>query len=49
VLLSYEEYERLCRLEEMYWAGKAQESETEGYLGEKESMTFIRTKVHAET
>lgn len=49
VLLSYEEYERLSRLEESYWAGKAREAEAEGYLGEKESMTFIRTTGRAET
>ncbi len=42
VLLAFKEYERLKQLEDMYWGEKALEAEAEGYIGEKESMKFVR-------
>jgi prevent-host-death family protein len=42
VLLSFEEYEKLKRLEDLYWAKKALKAEKEGYLGEPESLKVIQ-------
>jgi len=41
VLLSIEEYERLTKLENAYWAEKAKAAEAEGYLSESEVKEFI--------
>jgi len=48
VLIAYEEYERLIRIEDAYWAEKAIGAEAEGYVGSAESMAFISGK-HAQT
>jgi len=49
VLLSYNEYERLKRCENEYWAEKAFQAEAEGYIGEAESMKVIQAVDGAET
>jgi prevent-host-death family protein len=49
VLLSYDEYERLKRFENEYWAEKAFQAEAEGYIGESESMKVIQAVDSAET
>lgn len=49
VLLSYDEYERLKRLEDAYWAEKATQAEKEGYIGESESLKFIRESSRVKT
>jgi PHD/YefM family antitoxin component YafN of YafNO toxin-antitoxin module len=42
VLLAFKEYERLKQLEDMYWGERSLEAEAEGYIGEEESMKFVR-------
>jgi len=42
VMISNEEYERLLKLENAYWAEKAAQAEKEGYIGKKESLKIIR-------
>ena len=49
VLLSYDEYERLRRLEDAYWIEKAKQAEKEGFIGIEESMKFIREAAGAKT
>ena len=49
VLLSYKEYERLCRLEDEYWANKALAAEKEGYIGHQESIKVIKDNTGAES
>lgn len=49
VLISYEEYERLRRLEDAYWIEKAKQAEKEGYIGVEESMKLIREATGAKT
>lgn len=44
VLIAFEEYERLTQIEDAYWAEKAARAETDGYVGEEQSMAFIRAK-----
>ena len=41
VLLSAEEYDRLTRLEDVYWGEKAKAAEAEGYLSEVEKNEFL--------
>ncbi len=45
VVVSYEDYKRLTRLEDKYWAEKALEAEKEGFVGEKESLEFLKNKL----
>ena len=45
VVVSYEDYKRLTRLEDMYWVEKALEAEKEGFVGEKESLEFLKTRL----
>lgn len=47
VLLSSEEYDRLLKLENTYWAEKAAQAEAGGYIGKKASMKFIQAAGHA--
>ena len=42
VLISQEMYKKFLALEDAYWAQKALEAETEGYLGEKESGRALK-------
>jgi PHD/YefM family antitoxin component YafN of YafNO toxin-antitoxin module len=44
VLVAFEEYERLTKIEDAYWAEKAARAETDGYVGSEESMAFISKK-----
>lgn len=48
VIMSYEDYERLTRLEDEYWAMKAIKAEKEGYLGPKESEKLLDDLFNAE-
>lgn len=41
VLLSYEMYERLLALEDAYWAERAKQAESEGYLGIEDSAKLV--------
>jgi len=49
VLLSYNEYERLKSFEDAYWAEKALKAESDGYIGQEESLKFIQVANGAET
>jgi prevent-host-death family protein len=49
VILSYDEYERLRRLEDAYWIEKAKQGEKEGFVGVEESMKFIREATSGKT
>lgn len=44
VMLSIKEYERLIALEDAYWAQKALKAEKAGYIGQKGSTKFVRSK-----
>ena len=44
VMLSVKEYERLTALEDAYWAEKALKAEKAGYIGQKESAKFLKSK-----
>jgi prevent-host-death family protein len=44
VLISVEEFERLTRTEDEFWAQKALEAEKEGYTGTQASMAFLMEK-----
>jgi prevent-host-death family protein len=44
VLISIEEFERLTKTEDEFWAQKALASEKEGYVGTKASMDFLMEK-----
>jgi PHD/YefM family antitoxin component YafN of YafNO toxin-antitoxin module len=44
VILSFEEYERLTQIEDAYWAEKASKAEADGYVGQEESLAFLRRK-----
>ena len=47
VLIAFEEYERLTRIEDAYWAEKALRAEADEYVGSEESIAFMSRK-HAE-
>ena len=42
VLISHEMYKKFMALEDLYWAQKAIEAETEGYLGEKATEKVLK-------
>lgn len=44
VMLSMKEYERLMALDDAHWAEKALKAEKTGYIGQKESSKFLRSK-----
>ena len=44
VLIAFEEYERLTKIEDAYWAEKAARAEAYGYAGTEESMAFMSGK-----
>ena len=44
VMLSLKEYDRLRASDDAYWAQKALKAEKVGYIGEKESLKFLRSK-----
>ena len=44
VLMSISDYERLAALEDKYWANQAEQAEKKGYLGQKESSQFLKSK-----
>ena len=44
VLLSIEEFERLTKTEDEFWAQKALAAEKEGYVGSDTSMKFLTEK-----
>ena len=44
VMLSIKEYDRLVALEDAYWAQKALKAEKTGYVGQKESSKFLKSK-----
>jgi antitoxin Phd len=41
VMLSAEEYERMEAMEDAWWAKQAEEASKEGFLGNKESESFL--------
>jgi len=41
VLISYNMYERFRELEDIYWAERAREAESEGYLGHEASEAVL--------
>ena len=47
VIVSKEEYERLSRIEDMFWAEKAAKTESEGYIGPAESLKVLDRDDHA--
>lgn len=42
VIVPFEEYERLTRLEDAYWAERARLAEQEGFWGVDESMDYLK-------
>ncbi len=44
VLISIEEFERLTKTEDEFWAQKALAAEKEGYIGTEASMSFLMEK-----
>ena len=44
VMLSIKEYDRLISLEDDYWVQKALQAEKNGYIGQKESSKFLKSK-----
>lgn len=42
VLLSVDEYERLCTFEDAYWTARALEAEKSGWVGVDESMKLLK-------
>jgi len=49
VVLSFDEYNRLLRLEDSYWAARARAAEESGWIGQEESMKLIKEVKGAET
>ncbi|MEW6365032.1 MAG: type II toxin-antitoxin system Phd/YefM family antitoxin [Acidobacteriota bacterium] len=48
VVLRYEDYERMARIEDAYWAAKAAEAEKSGkFLGPEKTMKRIQQMIHA--
>ena len=45
VLLDYEEYELLRRMEDAYWTERALEGERSGFLGAEETERLIKEKL----
>jgi antitoxin Phd len=44
VLLSFEEFERLTKTEDDFWAQKALAAESDGYIGTEASMKYLTEK-----
>jgi antitoxin Phd len=44
VMLSIKEYERLIALEDAHWAQKALKADKAGYIGQKESTKFLKSR-----
>ena len=42
VLLDAKEFERLQALDDQYWYQKAVQADQEGYIGEKQTMEFLK-------
>lgn len=42
VLISNDEYERLVAIEDAYWGAKAQAAEATGFVGQEDSIQFIK-------
>lgn len=49
VILSFEEYNRLAKLDDSYWGERAVKALADGFLKEDEMKTFLEGKLHAET
>lgn len=47
VIVDHEEYARLRRLEDAYWAARAEEALKSGFLGPEESMAFLLARYGA--
>lgn len=47
VIVDHEEYARLRRLEDTYWAARAEEALKSGFLDPEESMAFLLTRYGA--
>lgn len=45
VMLAYDEYDRLQRMDDYFWGKRALEAEKEGFVGHEESMRFIRERL----
>jgi prevent-host-death family protein len=41
VLISIEEFERLTKIEDKFWAQKAFEAEKDGYVGSEAAVSFL--------
>ena len=42
VLISHEMYQKYLALEDAYWAHRAKQAESEGYLGDDETLKNLR-------
>ena len=49
VIVSKDEFDRLSRIEDIYWSEKAANAEREGYIGESESLKALDRSARAET
>ncbi len=47
VLLSYDEYERMLKIEDEYWLLKADTAKQEGFVGVEESEKFLKDLLNA--
>jgi prevent-host-death family protein len=47
VIVSKDEFDRLSRIEDMFWSEKAAKAEREGYIGEPESLKVVERGEHA--
>ncbi len=44
VMLSMKEYDRLMAMDDACWAQKALKAEKAGYIGQKDSLKFLKSK-----
>ncbi len=49
VIVSKDEFDRLSRIEDLYWSEKAANAEREGYIGEPESLKALDRSERAKT
>jgi antitoxin Phd len=42
VLISHEMYQKYLAMEDVYWAQRAKQAESEGYLGDDETLKILR-------
>jgi antitoxin Phd len=49
VLMSIDEYERLSLMEDAYWEQRANEAGEDGFIGQSESLKYLKAGGRAET